>query len=83
MKKKTSKPSEKDELRSEYDASLLRSGVRGKYAQKYREGTNLILLEPDVASAFPDAASVNGALRLLMNIANAAIPKKKSKIGSR
>lgn len=42
-----------DELRSDYDLkTLLKGGVRGKYAKKYREGTNLVLLEPDVAKAF-------------------------------
>jgi hypothetical protein len=67
MKKKTDKRS--DDLREEYDASLIRSGVRGKYAKRYHEGTNLILLAPDVAAAFPDAEAVNGALRLLMSVA--------------
>jgi len=53
MKKKTSELN--DELRPEYDLkSLLKDGVRGKYAQTYREGTNLVLLEPDVAKAFLD-----------------------------
>ena len=41
-----------DELRPEYDLSKLKGGVRGKYASKYKEGTNLILLEPDVAEVF-------------------------------
>ena len=82
MKKKTRKLPEKDDLRPEYDASLIRRGVRGKYAKKYQEGTNLVYLAPDVASAFPDATSVNDALRLLMSIANAAIPKKKRTVES-
>jgi hypothetical protein len=44
-----------DELRPEYDLSeLLKEGVRGKYATRYREGTNLVLLAPDVAAVFPD-----------------------------
>ncbi|MBM3943414.1 MAG: hypothetical protein FJ316_10935 [SAR202 cluster bacterium] len=58
-----------DELREEYDFSQLPGGIRGKYAQQYRAGTNLVLLEPDVAKAFPDDQSVNDALRLLMKIA--------------
>lgn len=58
-----------DEMRDEYDLSQLQGRVRGKYAERYREGTNLVLLEPDVAAAFPDAKSVNEALRLLINAA--------------
>jgi len=50
-------------MRDEYDFS---GRVRGKYAQAYREGTNLVLLDPDVAEAFPDAVAVNQALRLLV-----------------
>jgi hypothetical protein len=56
-----------DEMRAEYDLSQLKGRVRGKYAERYRAGTNLILLEPDVAAAFPDAKSVNEALRSLIN----------------
>lgn len=62
----------KDELREEYDASKLRRGVRGKYAERYNAGTNIILLEPDVAEAFPDGESVNEALRMLMRIADSS-----------
>lgn len=62
-----------DELRPEYDlAVLLKDGVRGKYAAEYREGTNLVLLEPDIAAAFPNAERVNAALRLVMQLS--AIP---------
>ena len=50
------------ELRDEYD---FRGGVRGKYAARYAEGSNVVVLEPDVAQAFPDADSVNKALRVL------------------
>lgn len=59
-----------DEMRTEYDISEdeLRQGVRGKYADRDAEGTNLVLLEPDVAEIFPDAASVNKALRALASI---------------
>jgi hypothetical protein len=58
-----------DELRPEYDmTSLLKGGTRGKYAQRFREGTNLVLLEPDVAGAFPDEKTVNDALRLVMKL---------------
>lgn len=58
-----------DELRPEYDLkSLLKGGVRGKYAKKYREGTNLVLLEPEIAKAFPTEKAVNDALRLVMEL---------------
>lgn len=58
-----------DELRPEYDlAELLKGGVRGKYVERYRAGTNLIRLEPDIAKAFPDEAAVNEALRLVIRL---------------
>src|SRR2546423_2673646 len=60
---------EEDELRPEYDLSQLKGRVRGKYVERYRAGTNLVLLEPDVAAAFPDAKAVNEALRLLIKVA--------------
>ncbi|HEX9330486.1 MAG TPA: hypothetical protein VF896_01285 [Anaerolineales bacterium] len=67
MKKKTTEMN--DELRPEYNLkSLLKDGVRGKYAKKYREGTNLVLLEPDVAKAFPNEKAVNDALRLVIKL---------------
>lgn len=62
-------PEMEDELRSEYDLSQLKRRVRGKYVERYREGTNLVLLEPDVAAAFPDAKAVNEALRMLIKVA--------------
>ena len=62
-----------DDLRSEYDFTKLEGGVRGKYAERYHQGTNLVLLEPDVAEVFPTAEAVNEALRLLMKIAQAQI----------
>ena len=59
-----------DELRPEYDLTkLLKDGERGKYAARYRAGTNLILLDPDVAQAFPTEKSVNEALRLVIQMA--------------
>ena len=60
-----------DDLRPEYDLSQLKGGVRGKYAERYRAGTNLVLLSPDVAAAFPTDEAVNEALRLLMRVAEA------------
>ncbi len=64
-----------DELRSEYDFSKLQGEVRGKYVDRYRSGTNLVLLDPDVARAFPNDAAVNEALRLLLKIAQRQQPK--------
>ena len=59
-----------DELRLEYDAALLQgllqNGVRGKYVERYRQGTNLVKLAPDVAAAFPTEQAVNEALRRLL-----------------
>jgi hypothetical protein len=64
-----SKGEKVDELRPEYDlARLLRNGVLGKYADRYREGTNLVLLAPDVAKAFPTEEAVNEALRLVIQL---------------
>lgn len=57
---------EEDDLRPEYDFSQMKGGVRGKYVERYRQGTNLVLLDPDVADAFPDAKAVTDALRLLL-----------------
>jgi hypothetical protein len=67
--KKVESEMEEDELRPEYDLSQLKGRVRGKYAERYRAGTNLVLLELDVAAAFPDAKAVNEALRLLIKVA--------------
>jgi len=50
-------------MRDDYDFS---DGVRGKYAKRYAEGTNVVLLEPDVAKAFPTARAVNAALRKVL-----------------
>lgn len=71
MKKESPQEIEED-LRPEYDLSQLRGGVRGKYYQQARAGTNLVVIEPDLAGAFPDEKSVNRALRLLLTAANAA-----------
>ncbi len=62
-------PELSDELRPEYDMKqLLKGAVRGKYAQRYREGANVVLLAPDVAEAFPTAEAVNEALRLVLQL---------------
>ena len=68
-----------DELRPEYDLrKLLKSGVSGKYAERYRSGTNLVLLAPDVAKAFKnDAEAVNEALRLVIQLTKVPLGKKQ------
>jgi hypothetical protein len=58
-----------DELQPEYDFAQIEGGVRGKYVDQYRAGTNLVRLDPDVAKSFPTENAVNEALRLLMQIA--------------
>jgi len=58
----------KDELRHEYPPGLIKSGVRGKYAKRVRkEGTNVVLIDPDLMDAFPNAKAVNDALRELLS----------------
>ena len=52
-----------DDLRPEYPPELIRSGVRGKYARQFREGSNVVLIDPDLARVFPNAKAVNDALR--------------------
>jgi len=59
----TSMNGDKDTLRDEYPEDLIRSGVRGKYAKRYREGTNIVLIDPDLHKLFPDSEAVNRALR--------------------
>jgi len=54
---------DKDTLREEYSEELIKSGERGKYAQRYREGTNVVLIDPDLHKLFPDSEAVNRALR--------------------
>ena len=54
---------EDNDMKSEYTREELGKGVRGKFTKQYREGTNVVLLEPDVAKAFPNAKAVNDALR--------------------
>jgi hypothetical protein len=73
--KKASKKN-KDDLRPEYDLSQLKGGVRGKYYREATAGTNLVLIEPELATLFPDTESVNRALRLLADTAQSATAKK-------
>lgn len=59
---------EADDMNPEYD---IRGGVRGKYYDRYQQGTNVVLLEPDVAAVFHDSESVNRALRVLIDVSRA------------
>lgn len=68
-----SQDNEQDVMRTEYDFT---SGIRGKHHEAYRQGTNLVLLEPDVAEVFKDSATVNAALRTLVNIARDHVSKR-------
>ena len=74
---KKSKANGSDELKAEYDFSAMTGGVRGKYAARARSGTNLVLLEPDVARAFPSDSAVNEALRAVMTAAKVVQSTKR------
>jgi hypothetical protein len=62
-----------DDMLPEYDFT---GAVRGKYYKRYRQGTNVVLLDPDVAESFRDSASVNDALRLLVSVAEAKVSRR-------
>jgi hypothetical protein len=65
------------DMRAEYDFASMKGGIRGKYVKKYRAGTNLVLLDPEVAAAFPSDAAVNRALRAVLSITKAVrLPHK-------
>jgi len=57
----------RDEVRPEYDFASMKGGVRGKHFEEYREGTNVVVLKPDVAEAFPTEDAVNEALRGILS----------------
>ena len=65
-----SKAKQNDEMRDHYDFS---GGVRGKYAARYAEGTNVVVLAPDVADMFPDSIAVNEALRTLVRMSGKTV----------
>ncbi len=77
MKEASAKKSD-ESLRPEYDLSKLKGGVRGKYHKPAAAGSNLMLIEPDLAEVFGDAESVNRALRLLVDTAAAATPPRRT-----
>jgi hypothetical protein len=71
-----------EEMRKEYKREDLGKGIRGKYFANYKKGSNLVLLNPDVAAVFPDDDSVNEALRSLMKIARQSAGLTKRSTGS-
>lgn len=71
-----SKPTSADDMRPEYD---ILGGVRGKYFDRYRAGTNVVLLERDLAEVFRDSESVNRALRLLLDVAQASASSEQGR----
>jgi len=76
MKKRSDKTT--DELRPAYDLhQLLRGGVRGKYANRYHAGTNLVLLEPDVRGVSRTEKAVNEALRLVVELQKVGTAKRR------
>ena len=73
MRKGSNQKVEQD-MRPEYDFASMKGGVRGKYVRRYRAGTNLVLLEPEVAQAFPNDAAVNEALRAVLRATRVVKP---------
>lgn len=71
-----SKTTEPDDIKPEYDFS---GGVRGKHHRAYQQGTNLLLLDPDIAEVFKDSEAVNWALRLLMTLASGEVKRNVAK----
>ena len=60
-----------DDVRPEYDFASMEGGVRGKYVNRLREGTNIVLIEPEVSEAFPTEQAVNEALKGILRTARA------------
>jgi hypothetical protein len=75
--KKESAAKRGDEMRKEYNLSKLAGGVRGKYYRRATAGTNLALIDPDLANVFPDSQAVNRALRVLADAAQTASVSKR------
>lgn len=69
--KKTNPIRDNDDMRAEYDFASMKGGVRGKYVERVRESTNIVLIEPAVAAAFPTEGAVNEALKGVLNTARA------------
>ena len=64
-----------NEMRSEYDFTSMKGGVRGKYVRRARQGTNIVLIEPEIAGAFPTEEAVNEALKGVLSTTR-AVPEK-------
>lgn len=75
--KKALRSKKGDDLRAEYDLSQLQGGVRGKYYRQATAGTNLVLIDPDLADLFSDSGAVNRALRVLAEAAQGATASKR------
>ena len=76
---KKAKSTKRDDLRSEYKRSDFGKMIRGKYASRIASGTNVVVLDPEVADAFPTDEAVNEALRSLINIAKSSTrPTRRS-----
>jgi len=80
---KNALPHDNDDLRPEYDLSKLTGATRGKYYERATAGTTLVLLDRDVADAFPDGETVNQALRALIKVANTQIHSARGKASTR
>lgn len=65
---KRTRPERVNDMRAEYNFAKMQGGVRGKYVKRYRAGTNLVLLDPEVAKAFPTDAAANEALRAVISL---------------
>ena len=80
--RKPRKPAAKVEMLPEYDFA---GAVRGKYYDRFRASSNVVVLDPDVSAAFPNAASVNEALRSLASVARRSVPvaRKSARVGGR
>jgi hypothetical protein len=78
MKRKTNKAAKENQLSPEYDFSKMKLVGRGIYAERYRSGTNIVLLDRDVRKAFPDDRAVNEALREIAKARRQASRAKKS-----
>ena len=68
---KKANPIPPDEMRPEYDFASMKGGVRGKYVRRAREGTNIVLIEPEISDAFPTEQAVNEALKGVLNTTRA------------
>ena len=82
MKKKVKKP-DADDMLPEYDFSKMRMVGRGIYAERFRSGTNLVLLDRDVREAFPDDRTVNETLRVIAKVAKQQAKRAGKPAGAR